>query len=126
MLHWVPTMSELNNADFAEGLRFQNLGLYPQAFDAFITIESAGYERTFRKCCEMAWSNQLQERQIDRLFYELDTEVKRKNGVAIYNYGLVMEYLKNIPKATELLNLADQLKVPEARTALMRILLLPK
>ena len=34
-----------------------------------------------------------------------------------------MEYLKNIPKATELLNLADQLKVPEARTALMRILL---
>ena len=119
-------MSELNNADFAEGLRFQNLGLYPQAFDAFITIESAGYERTFRKCCEMAWSNQLQERQIDRLFYELDTEVKRKNGVAIYNYGLVMEYLKNIPKATELLNLADQLKVPEARTALMRILLAPK
>ena len=44
----------------------------------------------------MAWSNQLQERQIDRLFYELDTEVKRKNGIAIYNYGLVMEYMKNI------------------------------
>ena len=119
-------MTEFNNADFAEGLRFQNLGLYPQAFDYFFTIESAGYERSFRKCCEMAWSNQLQERQIDRLFYELDIEVKRKNGIAIYNYGLVMEYLKNIPKATELLNLADQLKVPEAREALMRILLLPK
>ena len=118
-------MPDLNNADFAEGLRFQNLGLYPQAFDAFITIESAGHERSFRKCCEMAWSNQLQERQIDRLFYELETEVKRKNGVAIYNYGLVMEYKKNIPKATELLTLADKLKVPEARTALMRILLSP-
>jgi hypothetical protein len=118
-------MPDLNNADFAEGLRFQNLGLYPQAFDEFITIEAAGHERSFRKCCEMAWSNQLQERQIDRLFYELETEVKRKNGVAIYNYGLVMEYLKNIPKATELLTLADKLKVPEARTALMRILLSP-
>jgi hypothetical protein len=119
-------MSSLNNADFAEGLRFQRLGLYPQAFDEFITIEAAGHERTFRKCCEMAWSNQLQERQIDRLFYELDTEVKRKNGVAIFNYGLVTEYLKNIPKATELFKLADELKVPEARTALMRILLVPK
>jgi len=119
-------MSELNNADFAEGLRFQNLGLYPQAFDSFIMIESAGLERTFRKCCEMAWSNQLQERQIDRLFYELDTEVKRKNGVAIYNYALVMEFKKNMPNATELFTLADQLKVPEARTALMRILLAPK
>ena len=116
-------MSNFNNPDFAEGLRCQNLGLYPQAFDFFITIESAGYERTFRKCCEMAWSNQLQERQIDRLFYELDTEVKRKNGIAIFNYGLVMEYMKNMPKATELLKLADELKVPEARTALMRILL---
>jgi hypothetical protein len=74
----------------------------------------------------MAWSNQLQERQLDRLFYELDLEVKRKNGVAIYNYGLVMEFKRNIAKATELLNLADQLKVPEARDALMRLLLLPK
>jgi hypothetical protein len=119
-------LSYFNNPDFAEGLRCQNLGLYPQAFDLFFTIESAGYERTFRKCCEMAWSNQLQERQLDRLFYELDLEVKRKNGVAIYNYGLVMEFKRNIAKATELLNLADQLKVPEARDALMRILLLPK
>ena len=119
-------MTEFNNADIAEGLRFQNLGLYPQAFDYFFTIESAGYERSFRKCCEMAWSNQLQERQIDRLFYELDMEVKRKNGIAIYNYGLVMEFKRNIAKATELLNLADQLKVPEARDALMRLLLLPK
>ena len=107
-------------------MRYQNLGLYPQAFDLFFTIESAGYERTFHKCCEMAWSDQLQERQIDRLFYELDSEVKRKNGVAIYNYALVMEFKKNMPKATELLTLADQLKVPQARTALMRILLSPK
>ena len=107
-------------------MRFQNLGLYPQAFDLFFTIESAGYERTFRKCCEMAWSNQLQERQIDRLFYELDIEVKRKNGVAIYNYALVMEFQKDMPKATDLFTLADQLKVPQARTALMRILLSPK
>jgi hypothetical protein len=37
-----------------------------------------------------------------------------------------MEFKRNIAKATELLNLADQLKVPEARDALMRILLLPK
>ena len=119
-------MSNFNNPDFAEGLRCQNLGLYPQAFDFFITIESAGYERTFRKCCEMAWSNQLQERQMDRLIYELDMEVKRKNGIAIYNYGLVMEYKRNIPKATELFKLADELKVPDARTALMRILIGPK
>jgi hypothetical protein len=118
--------SYFNNPDFAEGLRYQNLGLYPQAFDLFFTIESAGYERTFRKCCEMAWSDQLQERQIDRLQYELDIEIKRKNGVAIYNYGLVTLHFKNIPKATELLNLADQLKVPEARDTLMRLLLQPK
>ena len=120
------SLSDFNNPDFAEGLRCQNLGLYPQAFDYFFTIESAGYERTFRKCCEMAWSDQLQERQIDRLQYELELEVKRKNGPAIYNYGLVMRHLKNIPKATDLLGLADQLKVLEARDALMRILLLPK
>jgi len=119
-------MSDLHNPDFAEALRFQHMGLYPQAFDLFFTIESAGLERTFRKCCEMAWSNQLQERQIDRLFYELDQEIKRKNGVAIYNYGLVMEFKRNIPKAIELLTLADQLKVPEARDPLMRLLLLAK
>ena len=119
-------MSSFNNPDFAEGLRCQGLGLYPQAFDYFITIESAGLERTFRKCCEMAWSNQLQERQMDRLIYELDMEVKRKNGIAVYNYGLVMEFKRNIPKATELFKLADELKVPDARTALMRILLAPK
>ena len=119
-------MSSFNNPDFAEGLRCQSLGLYPQAFDYFITIESAGYERTFRKCCEMAWSNHLQERQMDRLVYELDMEVKRKNGIAIYNYGLVMEFKRNIPKATELFKLADELKVPDERTALMRILIGPK
>jgi len=119
-------MSDLHNPDFAEALRFQHMGLYPQAFDLFFTIESAGLERSFRKCCEMAWSNQLQERQIDRLFYELDQEVKRKNGVAIFNYGLVMQFKKNIPRATELFTLADQLRVPEARDALMRILLLSK
>jgi len=119
-------MSDFNNPDFAEGLRCQNLGLYPQAFDLFFTIESAGLERTFRKCCEMAWSNQLQERQIDRLFYELDMEVKRKNGLAIFNYALVMQFKKNIPKATELLTLADELRVPDARNALMRILMSPK
>jgi hypothetical protein len=119
-------LSYFNNPDFAEGLRCQNLGLYPQAFDYFFTIESAGYERTFRKCCEMAWSDQLQERQIDRLQFELDLEVKRKNGQAIYNYGLVMRHLNNIPKATELLTLADELRVPEARNALMRLLMPPK
>ena len=119
-------LSYFNNLDFAEGLRCQNLGLYPQAFDYFFTIESAGYERTFRKCCEMAWSDQLQERQIDRLQFELDLEVKRKNGQAIYNYGLVMRHLNNIPKATELLTLADELRVPEARNALMRLLMPPK
>ena len=119
-------LSYFNNPDFAEGLRCQKLGLYPQAFDYFFTIESAGLERSFRKCCEMAWSDQLQERQIDRLQYELDMEVKRKNGLAIYNYGLVTLHFQNIPKATELLNLADQLKVPEARDTLMRLLLLPK
>jgi tetratricopeptide (TPR) repeat protein len=119
-------LSYFNNPDFAEGLRCQKLGLYPQAFDLFFTIESAGYERTFRKCCEMAWSDQLQERQMDRLFYELDLEVKRKNGIAIFNYGLVMEYLKKYTKASELLNMADELGVPKAREALMRILLAPK
>ena len=82
-------MSDFNNPDFAEGLRCQNLGLYPQAFDYFFTMESAGLERTFRKCCEMAWSDQLQERQMERLLYELDFEVKQKNKVTIYNYGLV-------------------------------------
>jgi hypothetical protein len=119
-------MTDFNNPDFAEGLRCQNLGLYPQAFDYFFTMESAGIERSFRKCCEMAWSDQLQERQIDRLHYELDIEVKRNNGTAIYNYGLVMKHFKNIPKATELFTLADKLGVAEARNALMWILIPPK
>ena len=119
-------MSDFNNPDFAEGLRCQNLGLYPQAFDYFFTMESAGLERTFRKCCEMAWSDQLQERQMERLLYELDFEVKQKNKVAIYNYGLVMKHLKNIPNATEILTLADQLGVPDARNALMWLLMPPK
>ena len=119
-------MSDFNNPDFAEGLRCQKLGLYPQAFDYFFTIESAGLERSFRKCCEMAWSDQLQERQIDRLLYELDIEVIRHNSTAIYNYGLVMRHLKNIPKATELFALADKLGVAEARNALMWILLPPQ
>lgn len=112
----------MNNDDFSEGLRFQKLGLFPQAFDQFIQTESSGSTRTFRKCCEMAWSNQLQERELDRLFYELDQEVKRKNGVAIYNYGLVMLNLRSEQKATQLLKLADELGVSEARTALMQIL----
>jgi hypothetical protein len=102
------------------------LGLYPQAFDYFFMIESAGYERSFRKCCEMAWSDQLQERQIDRLQYELDTEVRHNNSIAIYNYGLVMKHFKNTPKATELFTLADKLGVAEARNALMWILIPPK
>ena len=116
-------MNSLHNDDFSQALRFQNIGLYPQAFDLFFSIESAGLERTIRKCCEMAWSNQLQDRQTELLFWELDQEVKRKNGPAIYNYGLVMEFHKNISQATELLTLAEQLKVPEARNALMRLLM---
>jgi hypothetical protein len=116
-------MDQYNNHEYAEGIRFQNMGLYPQAFDAFFAVESAGLERSFRKCCEMAWSDQLLERQIERLLWELDQEVKRKNGLAIFNYGLVMEHFKDLTKAKYFFTIAYELKVPQAHDALMRLIM---
>jgi hypothetical protein len=77
----MPTKPEFNvyqSPEYAQGIGFQEMGLYPQAFDAFFTFEKAGPERSFRKCCEMAWSDQLEERQIELLFFELDEEVWKK------------------------------------------------
>ena len=118
-------MSEFNiyqSPEYAQGIGFQEMGLYSQAFDAFFTVERAGLDRTFRKCCEMARSDQLDERQIERLFIELDEEVWKKNGPAVFNYGLVLEHFEECERANQLFLLADALSVPEARDAAMRIL----
>lgn len=118
-------MSEFNfyqSPEYAQGIGFQEMGLYSQAFDAFFMVEKVGLDRTFRKCCEMARSDQLEERQIECLFIELDEEVWRKNGPAVFNYGLVLEFLEEFEKANQLFLLADALGVPEAKEAALRML----
>ena len=118
-------MTELNlyqSPEYAQGIGFQEMGLFPQAFDAFFTVEKAALDRTFRKCCEMAWSDQLEERQIEHLFLELDEEVWKKNGPAVFNYGLVLEHLEEFEKANQLFILADALNIPQAKEAAMRML----
>ena len=73
--------------------------------------------------CQMALKNQLTTSQLDLLFHELDLEVKNSNARATYNYGLVMEHTGNQAKAIQLLQLAMDLGVSEARGALTRILI---
>jgi DNA-binding transcriptional regulator PaaX len=53
----------------------------------------------------------------------MEREVKNSNPRVTYNYGLVMEHTGSEAKAIQLLQLAMDLGVPEARGALTRILI---
>lgn len=113
----------MENSDFYEAERFLILGLYPQAFEAFMSLEAGSYERNYLMPCKMALKNQLTPAQLDLLFHELEHEVKNSNPRVAYNYGLVMEHTGNQAKAIQLLQLAMDLGIPEARAALSRVLM---
>jgi len=113
----------MHNETFSQADHFLKLGLYPQAFESFMSLEVGALDPTFLQPCKMALTNQLDEHQLSTLFDELEREVKRKNAQVIYNYGVVKGHLGDIPKATALLQAAMDLGVPEARGALSRLLL---
>ena len=113
----------MENADFYEAERLLKLGLYPQAFEAFMALEVGSYECSYLMPCKMAMDNQLTAAQLDLLVHELEREVKNSNPKATFNYGLVLEHTGNQAKAIQLLQLAMDLGVPEARAALSRLLM---
>jgi TPR repeat protein len=113
----------MENPNFYEAERFLILGLYPQAFEAYMALEVGSKERNYLMPCQMALKNQLTTSQLDLLFHELELEVKNSNARATYNYGLVMEHTGNQAKAIQLLQLAMDLGVSEARGALTRLLI---
>ena len=113
----------MENSDFYEAERYLKLGLYPQAFEAFMALESGSYECTYLIPCKMALNNQLTPQQLELLFDDLERELKQKNPRAIYNYGLVLDHMGNHAKAIELLQIAMDLDIPEARAALSRIMI---
>ena len=71
----------------------------------------------------MALNNQLSQTQLDLLFHDLERELTNKNPRATYNYGLVLEHVGNHTKAIQLLQIAMDLGVSEARAALSRLLI---
>ncbi|QWD64674.1 hypothetical protein [Polynucleobacter sp. MWH-UH2A] len=113
----------MQNSDFYQAEQYLKLGLYPQAFEAFMALEVGNIDCTFLAPCKMALNGQLNQSQLEVLFHELERELNNKNPQAIYNYGVVKSYLGDLQKATELLQLAMDLGVPEARGALSRLLL---
>ena len=113
----------MHNSDFQRAEDFLKLGLYPQAFEAFMELEVGSFDCTFLAPCKMALDGQLNESQLEVLFHELERELKNKNPQAIYNYGVVKSHFGDVHKATELLQLAMDLGVAEARGALSRLLL---
>lgn len=113
----------MQNENFYHAEQFLKLGLYPQAFEAFMSLEVGALDPTFLKPCMMALANQLNESQLTTLFDELEREVGRSNAQAIYNFGVVKSHLGDIQKASALLQTAMDLDVPEARGALSRLLL---
>ena len=119
-LVWVRKME---NSDFYQAEQYLKLGLYPQAFEAFMSLEVGNFSCTFLKPCMMAMDGQLNQSQLDLLFHELEREVKNKNPQAIYNYGVVKGHFGDISKATSLLQMAMDLDVSEARGALSRLLM---
>ena len=113
----------MQNENFINAEQFLNLGLYPQAFEAFMSLEVGALNPTFLQPCKMALANQLNQSQLSTLFYELEREVRLGNAQATYNFGVVKSHTGDIPKATALLQAAMDLGVPEARGALSRLLL---
>ena len=113
----------MEDSDFYEAERFLILGLYPQAFEAFMALEAGSYECTYLMPCKMALKNQLTPSQLDLLIDEMEREVKNSNPRVTYNYGLVMEHTGSQAKAIQLLQLAMDLGIPESRAALSRLLM---
>jgi hypothetical protein len=113
----------MHNETFSQAEHFLKLGLYPQAFEAFMSLEVGALDPTFLKPCMMALANQLDQSQLSTLFDELEREAGRKNAQAIYNFGVVKGHIGDISKAASLLQAAIDLGVPEARGALSRLLL---
>jgi hypothetical protein len=113
----------MQNSDFYQAEQYLKLGLYPQAFEAFMALEVGSVECTFLKPCMMALDGQLNQPQLDTLFHELERETKNRNPQAVYNYGVVKSHFGDVPKATVLLQLAMDLGVAEARNALTRLLM---
>jgi hypothetical protein len=111
------------NADLEYAENFLKLGLYSQAFEAFMALEVGSLECTFLAPCKMALDGQLKPSELSTLFDELEREVGHSNAQAIYNYGVVKSHLGDVPKATALLQMALNLGVPEARGALSRLLM---
>jgi hypothetical protein len=113
----------MQNENFYQAEQFLKLGLYPQAFEAFMSLEVGALDPTFLKPCMMALANQLDQSQLETLYDELERELGRRNPQAIYNFGVVKSHVGDIPKATALLQTAMDLGVPEARGALSRLLM---
>ena len=109
--------------DFQEGEYALSMGAYLQAFEIFMMIEKEQREPTFLKCCQMALANQLGPKEIEELEAVLKEEMRKNNGRATYNYGLVMAHMGHVAKAQEILNQAVLLEIPEAKAALTKLLL---
>ena len=69
----------MENADFYEAERFLKLGLYPQAFEAFMALEVGSYECSYLMPCKMALDNQLTPAQMDLLVRELETDRRARD-----------------------------------------------
>ena len=113
----------MQNADFFQAEQYLKLGLYPQAFEAFMALEVGSAECTFLKPCTMALNGQLNQSELGTLFHELERETKNRNPQVVYNYGVVKSHFGDVPKATALLQLGMDLGVAEARNALTRLLM---
>jgi hypothetical protein len=70
----------------------------------------------------MTVANQLPPSQLGILFDGLERPYEHKNPKAIHNFGLVKPHVGVAAKATELLQTAMHLGVPEARGALGHLL----
>jgi len=113
----------MHNSDFQRAEDFIKLGLYPQAFEAFMELEIGSMDCTFLAPCKMALNGQLNPSQLSILYDELEREATRGNAQVIYNYGVVKGHYGEVAKATALLQKAMDLGVPEARGALSRLLM---
>lgn len=112
--------------DYKEGEYALSLGAYAQAYEIFFDIEKEQSEPTFIKCCQMVLANQIQESSLQDLKEQLEREMFRNNARATYNYGLIMSHLGHPEKAQEILNQAVLFGLPEAKSALTKLLLTGK
>ncbi len=109
--------------DYKEGEYALSLGAYAQAYEIFFDLEKDQAEPTFIKCCQMVLANQVKEPETHDLKEQLEREMARNNARATYNYGLIMSHLGHSAKAQEILNQAVLFGLPEAKSALTKLLL---